>query len=103
MNVYPSRSIRTSNLKLIYNAHPEYAFTTHIDLLVRETSGDYFKQWQEQAKTDSKAAAVLARYHGRPEFELFDLSSDPLEQTNLADLSEMADTKAELLSVLKGG
>ncbi|MEP3479559.1 MAG: sulfatase [Fuerstiella sp.] len=101
MNVYPSRSIRTSNWKLIYNAHPEYAFTTHIDLLVRETSGDYFKQWQERAKTDPKAAALVARYHGRPEFELFDLSSDPLEQSNLADLPERADTKTKLFAELK--
>lgn len=101
MNVYPSRSIRTSRYKLIHNAHPEFAFTTHIDLLVRETSGDYFLQWLEQAKTDPKAAAIVARYHGRPEFELFDLQSDPLEQTNLAALPEMSSTKGELLNELK--
>ena len=45
MNVYLSRSIRTERFKFIWNVHPEFAFTTHIDLLLRETSGDYFKQW----------------------------------------------------------
>lgn len=102
MNVFPSRSVRTSQFKLIHNPHPEFAFTTHIDLLVRETSGDYFKQWREQAKTDPEAAAVLARFHGRPEFELFDLKADPREQTNLAGQSEFSKTQASLLNELKG-
>lgn len=101
MNVYPSRSVRTSRFKLIHNPHPEFAFTTHIDLLVRETSGDYFKQWRERAKTDPEAAAVLARFHGRPEFELFDLQADPLEQKNLAGDSALAETQASLLKELK--
>lgn len=101
MNVYPSRSIRTQRFKLIHNVHPEFAFTTHIDLLVRKTSGDYFLQWLEQAKTDPKAARTVARYHGRPEFELFNLQSDPLEQVNLATLPEMSNTKTELLNELK--
>ncbi|NND97623.1 MAG: sulfatase, partial [Pirellulaceae bacterium] len=37
MNVYLSRSVRTDRYKLIWNPHPEFAFTTHIDLLLRET------------------------------------------------------------------
>jgi uncharacterized sulfatase len=44
MNVYLSRSIRTDRYKLIWNPHPEFAFTTHIDLLLRETSGDFVSQ-----------------------------------------------------------
>ncbi|EMI18486.1 heparan N-sulfatase, partial [Rhodopirellula maiorica SM1] len=68
MNVYLSRSIRSGRYKLIYNPHPEFAFTTHIDLLLRETSGDYFKEWIEKAKTDEHAAKVVASHHGRPEY-----------------------------------
>lgn len=101
MNVYLSRSIRTERHKLIWNPHPEFAFTTHIDLLVRETSGDYFKQWVEAAQTDEHAAKVLSRHHGRPEFELFDLKNDPNELTNLADDPARAELKQELLSKLK--
>lgn len=101
MNVYPSRSIRSGRFKLIHNAHPEFAFTTHIDLLVRETSGDYYKQWLERAKTDPVAAAVVARHHGRPEFELFDLQGDPLEQMNLAEQPLMSKTKERLFGELK--
>lgn len=100
MNVYLSRSIRTERHKLIWNPHPEFAFTTHIDLLLRETSGDYFKQWTERAKTDELAAKVVASHHGRPEFELFDLQTDPYEQKNLAGNASLKDLQAELLKEL---
>ncbi len=100
MNVYLSRSVRTDRYKLIWNLHPEFAFTTHIDLLLRETSGDYFKQWTEAAKTDKHAAAVVARHHGRPEFELFDLQNDPSELKNLAGMAELASVQRELFAEL---
>ncbi|TWU64654.1 Arylsulfatase [Crateriforma conspicua] len=90
MNVYLSRAIRTDRYKLIWNVHPEFAFTTHIDLLLRETSGDYFKQWTERANTDARAADVVAKHHGRPEYELYDLQTDPLEQTNIAGNEDVA-------------
>ncbi len=101
MNVYLSRSVRSNRYKLIWNVHPEFAFTTHIDMLVRETSGDYFKQWQAAAKTDSLAAEVLARHHGRPEFELFDLENDQHELFNLAGKPELKQLQEDLLAELK--
>ena len=96
MNVYPSRSVRTQRYKFIHNLHPEFAFTTHIDLLVRTTSGDYFLEWQELAKTDAVAARTLAAYHGRHEFELYDLATDREERINLAGSPEHADVMAAL-------
>ena len=101
MNVFLSRSVRTDRYKLIWNPHPEFAFTTHIDLLLRETSGDYFKEWKERAKSDSSAAAVIARHHGRPEFELYDLKVDPFEQTNLAGDANLAAKQKKMLAGLK--
>ena len=101
MNVYLSRSVRTEQYKLIWNLHPEFAFTTHIDMLVRETSGDYFKQWQELAKTDKNAAKSVAQHHGRPEFELFDLKDDPRELSNLAGNAELKQVEDDLLAELK--
>ncbi len=101
MNVYLSRSVRTDRYKLIWNPHPDFAFTTHIDLLLRETSGDYFKEWITAAKTDEHAAKILNRHHGRPEYELFDLKEDPHELNNLADRTDLAHLRAELKSELK--
>lgn len=101
MNVYLSRSVRADRYKLIWNPHPEFAFTSYIDLLLRATSGDYFKEWTEAAKTDKHAAEVVANYYSRPEFELYDLQTDPHEQTNLASNPELAQVQQNLLSELK--
>lgn len=83
-NIYPIRSLRTSKWKYIRNLHPEYAFTTHIDLAGNLGQRDYFSTWEEAAKTDPAAAAIVRRYHARPAEELYDLSVDPHEQRNLA-------------------
>ncbi|MEM6472800.1 MAG: sulfatase [Planctomycetota bacterium] len=93
MNVYPIRSVRDARFKYIRNPHPEFAFTTHIDLLLRETSGDYFTDWTEKAKSDADAAHKVARHHGRPLEELYDCESDPHEQRNLANDPAFADRK----------
>lgn len=100
MNVYPSRSVRELRFKYIRNPHPEFAFTTHIDLLLRPTSGDYFAEWTEKAKTDADAAHKVARHHGRPLEELYDLDADPYEQINLANDPEYAAQKTALSSQL---
>ena len=96
MNVYPSRSVRTERYKYIRNPHPEFAFTTHIDLLRRDTSGDYFEEWDRAARNDRDAAAKLARYRGRPAEELYDLRADPYEIDNLASDPDHAETVAKL-------
>ncbi len=46
MNVYPIRSVRTCDWKLILNIHPEYAHTTHIDKSPVPSSGmGYWVSW----------------------------------------------------------
>ena len=100
MNVYPSRCVRSATHKLIYNPHPEFAFTTHIDLLRRETSGDYFNQWVQRAGIDANAKAILDRYHARPRYELYDLNADPYEQNNLYDADAVDGPQRELKRTL---
>lgn len=85
MNVYPSRAMRDERWKYIRNLHPEFAFTTHIDLVAgRLGQRAFFATWEAAAATNAEAAAVLKRYHARPSEELYDLKSDPHEQRNLA-------------------
>jgi uncharacterized sulfatase len=84
MNVYPIRSIRTRDWKLIWNLHPEFAHTTHIDKARAPDGTVYWRSWWEKAKTDPAAAAIVKRYHERPALELYDLNADPYEQRNLA-------------------
>jgi len=83
-NVYPMRGMRTAEWKYIWNLHPEYAFTTHIDLPGKLGQRGFFESWERAARKDSKAAAILKRYHQRPAEELYNLASDPDELVNLA-------------------
>ena len=100
MNAYPARSVSDGRWKYVRNLHPDWAFTTHIDL--QESRGDglgqraFFAEWEKLAKTDAAAAAIVARYHRRPAEELFDLAADPTELRNLAADPAHAAKLAEL-------
>lgn len=84
MNVYPSRAVRDERWKYVRNLHPEFAFTTHLDLVAgRLGQRAFFSTWETAAAKDPTAAAILQRYHARPAEELYDLVADPHEQRNL--------------------
>lgn len=83
-NIYPARSLRIDRWKYIRNLHPEFAFTTHIDLAGNLGQRAYWSTWEREAKSDENAAAIVKRYHERPGEELYDLASDRDEQVNLA-------------------
>lgn len=89
-NIYPIRSVRSSEWKLIVNLRPECAFTTHIDLPGNLGQRGYFATWEAAAKSDRQAAAIVHRYHARPAAELYHLATDPHEQHNLAANPEHA-------------
>lgn len=101
-NVYPARAVRDERFKYIRNLHPEFAFTTHIDLPVKLGQRDFFATWEEKARTDPQAAAILKRYHERPAEELYDLQTDPHEQLNLATDPTKTSTLARLREKLDG-
>lgn len=94
-NIYPIRALRSGKWKYIRNLHPEYAFTTHIDLAGNLGQRAYFSTWERAALTNAQAAAAVRRYHARPAEELYDLTTDPDELTNLA-------AREEFSSVLEG-
>ena len=96
MNIYPIRSVRTQEWKLIHNLHPEFAHTNHSDLLRKQGAGAYWTEWAELAKTDKRAGEIVDRYFRRPEWELYRVSEDRWELTNLADDPAHRDTLAEL-------
>ena len=100
MNVYPIRAIRTANWKLIHNLRPELAWTSHSDLLLRPFAGIHMSEWALLAKTDETAAAIMHRYHQRPEFEFYHVTEDPWETRNLIEDSTQSDRIASLKSEL---
>ena len=83
-NIYPIRAVREGDWKYIRNLHPEFAFTTHIDLPGNLGQRAYFATWEATAQTNAAAAAIVKRYHARPEEEFYNLTADPHEQHNLA-------------------
>lgn len=99
-NIYPIRAIRTKKWKYIINLYPEYAYTTHIDLVLSQGSCAYWTSWLKKAERDPKAETIVDRYHKRPEEELYCLPSDPYEQKNLAGDPEHAEVLKDLRSRL---
>jgi N-sulfoglucosamine sulfohydrolase len=94
---YPMRVVRTRRHKLIWNIAHELPFPFASDLYRSAT-------WQEALETKPEAAygqRSRAAYVDRPEFELYDLESDPQETTNLADDPAQSDRLAELKQRLK--
>ncbi len=98
-NVYPMRSVRTAQFKYIRNLHPEFKFASHVTKVTKRED-IYWPSWVTKAMNDAGAAAIVKAYSERPAEELYDIAADPLEQTNLAENPEFADTLATLRSSL---
>ncbi len=96
VNVYPIRSVRTREWKYVRNLTPDAEHTTHIDKMRARDKGGYITSWEERAKTDPAAKAVVDRYYRRPAEELYDLRADPHELKNLAADPAHAGTLASL-------
>lgn len=98
INFYPSRSVRLGSWKYIRNLDATLEFHTHIDLRPADTG--YWPSWVEHAKTDLTIASLVRQYHHRPPEELYDLSADPDELTNLAEDQKHAADLARLRGAL---
>lgn len=97
---YGIRSVRSSQFKLIHNLNPDARFYNSIDKKA------FFTEWKTLAVQDDAHAKVLVnRYYNRPEFELYDVVADPLEQHNLAAdpryASEISSLKTQLAQWMK--
>tara|TARA_R110002096_G_scaffold114770_3_gene248783 strand:+ start:7 stop:1176 length:1170 start_codon:yes stop_codon:yes gene_type:complete len=88
---YGIRSVRSRQFKLIQNLTPEVEFTNAC------TKSPEFLSWVLKADAgDEDAKEKVRRYQRRPAFELFDVSKDPLEWTNLAADPEYGPVMEEL-------
>ena len=96
MNIFPIRSIRIGKYKYIENLRPDGYFTNHSDRLRKDGAGAFWDSWDEVAKLDPMAAAIIRNYYTRDPFELFDLEADPKEYDNLARNSEYRDVMAQM-------
>lgn len=97
MNRFPCRSVRTRTHKYILNLKPENLHTSHITNGVARDGRDYWDTWVKKARTDPATAALVRRFQHRPAEELYDLTTDPFEQNNIAAEA----TSTELLASLR--
>lgn len=73
------RSVRGWRYRLIWNLHPGTKFTNAC------TKEAFFQSMIEAAEQGNETAKELVhKYHYRPEFELFDCETDPMQMNNLA-------------------
>ena len=103
-NWSPARAIRTRSYKYILNLNPNYEFICHITGCKpdRQPSAyhPYWDSWVELAKTDDGARMRVNAFQHRPQHELYDLTKDPFETTNIAHRAENADVLKSLQTQL---
>ncbi len=97
-DVYPIRSVRDERYKLIWNLAPEETFR---NLMTAGGPGGLWNAWVDAAESDPHAARLVEWYQRRPEFEFYDLESDPYETTNLIDEPEHEATVERLRKELE--
>ncbi|MCB1227607.1 MAG: sulfatase [Verrucomicrobiales bacterium] len=92
---YPSRMARDERYKLILNLTPQNTFWIggiHEDSV--------FESWQRDAQSNPQLAQRVDWLMHRPEIEIYDLETDPLELTNLAGKPEVQAVEERLRSQL---
>ena len=92
---YPMRAVRDGRYKYIRNLTPENTYS-----IGGIHKGEPIESWQQDARQNPALAARIEWLFHRPGEELYDLSSDELEQHNRADDPELAAVKARLSRAL---
>ena len=96
MSRSPMRCVRTARHKYILNLAPAQPYRSHISEGNGPDGRAYWASWERRAAGDPAAAALIGRYRQRPAEELYDVTSDPYEQKNLAADPASASLLADL-------
>ncbi|MBT4692109.1 MAG: sulfatase [Planctomycetaceae bacterium] len=94
---YPIRSVRTRQFKLILNLNHTVAFQ---NIVTRGDGNPAWASWVKAAQTDLFAKTLVDGYMHRPAVEFYNVVTDPLERTNLAELPQHQKEIARLSKVL---
>ena len=93
---YPMRAIRNRNFKLIHNIAYKMPFMIDQDFYISPTFQDILNRTREGK--DTRWFKTLQEYYYRSEWELYNLTADPQEQSNVAAVPAYA----PVLSALQG-
>ncbi|CAG5031382.1 unnamed protein product [Parnassius apollo] len=91
---YPMRAIRTRRYKLIHNLNYAMPFPIDQDLYVSPTFQDILNR--TRAKQPLPWYKTLKQYYYRPEWELYDVRTDPAELNNLHGKPALAEAEGAL-------
>lgn len=107
---YASRGVTDGHYKLIWNLTPEnlYAVRTingfdygYVDKFEDRHVRKMYLSWLEKAGYNKTANELVQRFRKRPEFELYDLNTDPEELVNLIDNLEFDKKVKELIAAMQ--
>ncbi|MDC0936528.1 DUF4976 domain-containing protein [Pirellulales bacterium] len=101
MNNYPCRAIRTKQFKLIWNLRADLTCTSHLTNARGKDRRDLWRLWDVERASNPQIDRAMDQYQQRPEFELYDLQTDPDELKNLANRNDHADTLHQLQAQLE--
>ena len=101
MNNYPSRCIRTTRWKFIWNLRPDLTYTTHLTKAAGKDRKSLWDAWTQERETNQQIDEAMKAYQLRPEFELYDLQNDPLEMNNLMNSEAHSEVAIELKQKLE--
>lgn len=91
---YPMRALRTRNMRLIHNLNFKMPFPIDQDFYISHTFQDILNRTRQGEPLHWFSS--LERYYYRPEWELFDMDSDPQETTNVAKNAKYASVFSEM-------
>lgn len=94
---YPIRAVTDGTYKLIHNLlYKEPYAVKHIE------NKEWFATWKKKAAADSHSGDLMNRYKNRPEYELYDVITDPFEMNNLYGKKKYEKKVKELQEQLTG-
>ncbi|WP_372797080.1 sulfatase [Pontiella sp.] len=108
---FDSRAVTDGRYKLMWNLTPDNLFAVRVingfdfgyeDKMKDRHVRQLYRSWLEQAESDPDAAQKVQRFRKQPEFQLYDLKTDPWEMNNLADNPEVAPKLQELKASISG-
>lgn len=95
---YPMRTVRTRKYRLIQNLNYKMPFPIDQDFYLSPTFQNILER--ERKHESQHWFKSLKEYYYRPQWELYDLESDPKEMKNVAEKEEFHEVLTELRSQL---
>ncbi|XP_033113986.1 N-sulphoglucosamine sulphohydrolase-like [Anneissia japonica] len=96
---YPMRVVRNRQYRLIHNINHAASYPIALDIFMSPTFQDMLNRTHNGEPTYWFKS--LHNYYYRPEWELYDVTSDPHEKNNLIDNSTLTEIVQELKTDLK--